>query len=247
MKRISAAVFALLLLASLALPVFAEYPGSPDWDYPLPTDAVLITGTIFGTNPWNGNESSMPQAAFDGDNLTFFDAAAGGAAAMEGEWVMDGPGFVGIQASEPYILTEIRVLPREGFTDRTVGAGIQGSNDGKSWVQIYIFNENIGGQDYITVKSADFITNEPFTYFRYCQTTAAHCDVADVEFYGNPAGAAAAPQETAAPAEETAEAPAETEAPAAVEAPKTADGMTVAAAAAVCALAAAFVIIKKKK
>jgi hypothetical protein len=189
----------------------------------------------------------MPPAAFDGDSLTFFDAAASGAAATEGEWVLDGPGFVGMQAAAPYILTEIRVLPREGFTDRTVNAGIQASVDGKSWVQIYIFTEDIGTPDYICVKAADFIANGEYTYFRYCQTGTSHCDVADVEFYGNPAASAAA-VETEAPAAAVTEASAETEAPAPAVtlAAKTADGITFISVIALSALAAA-IIIKKKK
>lgn len=248
MKKMIAVIVVLFLTAILALPMFAAYPGSPDWNYPLPTDGVLITGTVFGSNSWGSTESSMPPAAFDGDALSFFDAAASGAAATEGDWVLDGPGFVGMQAAELHILTEIRVLPREGFTDRTVDAGIQASVDGKSWVQIYIFTENIGTPDYICVKAADFITNGEYTYFRYCQTGTAHCDVADVEFYGNPAAAAAPGKtETTATAAVTA-APTETQAPATVitEAPETADGAVIISVIALVALAAA-VIIKKRK
>jgi F5/8 type C domain. len=244
MKKSILSIIAVIVIAALStVAVFADYPASPEWDFALPTDASLLVGEVIGTEPWGGGDA-VAANVFDGDTATFFDPAGVGEA-----------NYAGQKLDQAYILTEVRVMSRDGFLDRFNGATIQGSNDGETWTDIFVSAEAAPIPDYNIIKADQFIdgANTGYSYFRYCNNLN-HGDVAEVEFYGNPAGAVAPAVEEAAPVaeeapavEEVAEvAPAEeaaAEAPAA--APATSDTMVVITIACVVALVA-IALIKRK-
>lgn len=199
MKKTLSVIVSLVLVALMSVSVFAAYPASPDWEFPLPTDGVnLVTagGALIGeATGWDGTEASGYASAFDGDESTFYDPTA-----MATETA-----YIGVQMAEPYMLTEIRILPRDGWTARFNGASIQGSNDGENWTTIW--------ESYIEAPAIDFYCFTPttdysagdyewtaqaegYTMFRYFNYVS-HGDVAEVELYGNPAGGAAAATEVA--------------------------------------------------
>ena len=232
MKKTISTIIAVLLIATLsAVAVFADYPASPEWDFELPTDGALLMGEVIGTEPWGGGDA-VAANVFDGDTATFFDPAGVGEA-----------NYAGLKLDQAYILTEIRVMSRDGFLDRFNGATIQGSNDGETWTDIFISLEPAPIPDYNIIKADMFEAgaNTGYSYYRYANNLN-HGDVAEVEFYGNPVAAVAEPPAVEAPVvEEVApaeEAPAEVEAaPApATTAPATFDVVTTIVIAGVVAL-----------
>ncbi len=227
------------------------------------TEAVITDGSIAGTVVGGGgsySDTAGYACAFDGDPETFYDPATKGTKC-----------FTGIQTSEPYALTEVRVLPRVGQFARTEGATIQGSNDGgATWTTLatYTAEDCLATDAEQTWISKTITDTNGYTMFRYVSDGTQHGDVAEVAFYGAPAAAAvveeAPAEETVeAPAEETVETPAEetVEAPAeetvetpteetvetpAEEAPQTFDVAVIAAVAAVVS-AAGYAVSKKRR
>jgi len=142
---------------------------------PASTYAGSIPGKVIGCGAiWN-NSSDGYANAWDGRGDTFYDP---------GE---PGPDYwTGILADSAYTIREVRVLPRIGFFDRTAGAHLQASNDGKTWVTLASFtaedclNEN-AAQGWIrkTVKDTG-----SYWMFRYINDGTSHGDVADVALVG---------------------------------------------------------------
>ena len=182
------------------------YPGSLDWDWAECTSGELLKGTIIagynGTSHCWSNGTDNAAKAFDGDTSTFFDPYE----ATTASWA-------GVMLDQPYELTEIRIMPRESWLGRMVGAAVQGSNDGENWVDIvYVtgVSEAPAGYDYhcfTPETNADYVTYysdygiaEPdfstywvgsgsYQYYRYVNLEGVHGDLADLELYGNPAPA----------------------------------------------------------
>jgi len=130
-----------------------------------------ISGRIIGNKTgWSGDTDSGAASAFDGDKNTFFDPLG------------VGDGYCGIDAyGVKHILTKVRVLARSGWTDRTKGAVIQGSNNGETWITLCSFKtEGLEGA-YITIDT--FTNNNGYSMFRY-YNEENHGDVAEVELYG---------------------------------------------------------------
>lgn len=182
------------------------YPGSLDWDWAECTTGELLKGTIIagynGTSHCWSNGTDNAAKAFDGDTSTFFDPYE----ATTNSWC-------GMILDQPYELTEIRIMPREAWLSRMVGAAVQGSNDGENWVDIvYVtgVSEAPAGNDYhcftpttnadyvayysdYGIEQPDFSTywvgSGSYQYYRYINLEGVHGDTADIELYGNPAPA----------------------------------------------------------
>lgn len=182
------------------------YPGSLDWDWAECTTGELLKGTIIagynGTSHCWSNGTDNAAKAFDGDTSTFFDPYE----ATTNSWC-------GMILDQAYELTEIRIMPREAWLSRMVGAAVQGSNDGENWVDIvYVtgVSEAPAGNDYhcftpttnadyvayysdYGVEQPDFSTywvgSGSYQYYRYINLEGVHGDTADIELYGNPAPA----------------------------------------------------------
>lgn len=149
-----------------AAPVVYTYPASG-------TDGSLITGELIGNETgWGENADAGRAAGFDGNPATFFDPLG------------VGDGFLGIQASESYILDKAAILSRSDYPDRFEGAMIQGSNDGETWTTLWTSAGAAASVTEYTIVT-EFENNTGYTMFRYFNETQ-HGDVAEVEFYGNP-------------------------------------------------------------
>ena len=238
-KTLSAIIAVLMITAMLAMSAFAytdAYPYSKDYDHPA-ADGLLI-GELFGTDAWDGGDASYDKA-WDGDIATFFDPAGVGEV-----------NHTGVKLSEEYILTEIRIHPRDGFLGRFNGATIQGSNDGENWTDVFLSEAVAEVADYQIIKADAFIagSNTGYIYYRYANNLE-HGDVAEVELYGEVKNKPVEIVEEAAPvAEEAPAAPAEAApAPApVVTAPQTSDNFVISASLMSIALVAAFIVMKKK-
>ena len=136
-----------------------------------------IIGERFG---WDGSEGTGAAAAFDGDRHTYYDPTAQGA-----EYA-----YAGLHADQPYILSKVRIMPREGWTDRFRGGSIQGSNDGEDWTNMWTSPSAAEAWEWQIV--TDFEDNTGYTYFRYWNGES-HGDVGELEFFGFPAEGYVAP------------------------------------------------------
>jgi len=226
-KRISL-ILALLMIVSLASIIAVSaatppdtYPSShstPVNDHPVvPVTAgsQIVLGEIIGFEEgWGGNAAAGRDAAFDGDNTTFYDPMG------------VGNGWVGIQSSTPVTLTEIRILPRINQLPRFNGASIYGWNGGDfnpdTATLIWESMEEADDHRWYVIPASDFKANGAFTHFAY-YNAFAHGDVAEVEFY---TAAAAAPTPAPEPAQ-TVETPAPVAEPAPTATPAPAPAVTV--------------------
>jgi hypothetical protein len=176
-----------------------------------PAKGHIITGELIGIEVgWGGNAATGRDAAFDGNPSTFFDPLA------------VGDGYCGIDCGEPFILTQVNILSRDGYLDRFWGAEIQGSNDMENWTSLWFSEEGAALFDWTIVPESALENNTGWRYYRY-YNEISHGDVAEVEFYGlSVSGKAEAPAADVQP--EVVEQPeAVEEAPAA--APATFDGI----------------------
>jgi len=200
-----------------------------------------LAGTLIGSETgWGGNTKAGRDAAFDGDIATFFDPTNPN----------DDTDFVGIQVSEPYVLTEIRIHPRKGFLDRFEGASIWGFNGDvfslDTATLIWESEDAAEEETWQVIPASKFkVKDVGFTHFAY-YNDIKHGDVAEVELYGNPVNAPAATPaapDAPAPAVDT-PAPAPTPAPTpSTNAPKTGD---VGMVALVAVMLAGVVVFRKK-
>ena len=135
---------------------------------------VRIPGEIVG--PEFGYDIGEPagcRSAFDGDPETFFDSPIH----------TSDQTTCGLALAEPYILTEIRVLPRLSHPERFVGSEIQGSNDGENWYRLWQCREQTDYGEWITV--TDFEMNPGFRFYRI-YNSKNRGEVSELEFYGFP-------------------------------------------------------------
>jgi len=250
MKKFLAILSAAALAATMsAMSVSAytdAYPASSKSEgMAAPTDGTIMIGTLIGSEDgWGGNTERGRDAAFDGYLDTFFDPHAQG----------DPSTYAGVKMNEAYVLTEIRICPRDTQLGRFNGAAIWGFNgdtfDPSTATLIWESDEPAEEPVFVSIKANQFIagSNTGFTSFVYFNEVE-HGDVAEVELYGNPVSAAtqetpAAPAEVSkddAPAETTA-APAPTTTTTTTSAPRTGN-MTIVITLIVFA-ATAFVTIK---
>ena len=167
---------------------------------PAPASGAKLAGSLIGAEGgWEGNPDTGRNSAFDGNPGTFYDPAA----------KADPAHYVGIKVSEPYVLTEIHILPRNGFLDRFKGASIWGFNgdtfDPETATQIWVSGAGAAENAYQVITADQFIAgaNIGFTNFAYFNTVE-HGDVAEVALYGAPgSGDAPAPAPTPTPAPAT--------------------------------------------
>ena len=250
MKKLLAILLTVALVASLStMVVSAAYPASVnEFGIAAPGDGAIMVGTMIGEEfGWGDNPDVGFGAAFDGWTDTFYDPS-------------QGPGseetHAGMMMGEAYVLTEIRILPREGFLGRFNGAQVWGFNgdtfnpwDGSAQ-RIWMSDDEAWDWEFQVIPASAMSNNTGWTSFVYWNDNI-HGDVAEVEFWGKPAAAPAPEPEPAVVEAAPVPAPvAEVEAPAApapaqtapAPAPRTAD-MHIIIALAVLA-ATAFVTIK---
>lgn len=166
-----------LSMLCAALSVSAAYPYSQEQGITPPEQGELMEGELFGTASYSGSDYDSYERAWDGDPYTYYDPTHGATDEC----------YTGMMMEEPYILTEIRLLPREGWLDRYKGAEIQGSNDGEEWVTIYTSKKTAPDWRFFKIQPRAFLTDseESFTMFRYVNL-GTHGDIGEIELYGYP-------------------------------------------------------------
>jgi fibronectin type 3 domain-containing protein len=145
-----------------------------------------LTGTVIGTSgSYAGIAADTDASAFDGSLSTFFDGpdASGDSAGLD----------LGLDLGTTYQVTGIGFSPRYGFASRMVGGVFQGSNtsdfsSGVSTLYTVTATPTTGQMTIVTIPAAG-----PFRYVRYLGPTSGECDVAEVQFFGTPVPAPAAP------------------------------------------------------
>lgn len=174
MKKSIRLLLTLALTFCTALSISAAYPASTEHGCYKPEEGVLVEGTLIGTPSWSGSSYDSFDKAWDGDPYTYYDPQNG---ASEDS-------YTGIETDEPYVITEVRILPRESWLDRFEGAEIQGSNDGEEWYTIWESSLPAKKWEYACYTGVRIdCPEEGFTMFRYVNTYT-HGDVAEIELYG---------------------------------------------------------------
>jgi len=175
--RLSCIVLSMLIIT---LSVSAAYPYSQEQGIEAPEEGVLMEGELFGTDSYSHSDYDSFQRAWDGDPHTYYDPTHGATDEC----------YTGMMMEEPYILTEIRLLPREGWLDRYKGAEIQASTDGEDWVTIYTSKKEASDWRFFKILPRQFNTDpeDAYTMFRYVNL-GTHGDIGEIELYGYPVSA----------------------------------------------------------
>ncbi len=176
MKKYIRLFLALVLILCISLPIYAAYPASTKHGCFKPEEGILLEGTLIGTPSWSGGTGDSHDKAWDGDPYTYYDPQNSASDAS----------YTGIETDEPYVLTEVRILPREGWLNRFEGAQIQGSNDGEEWFTVWESKMPAKEWKYACYTGVRIdCPPEGYTMFRYVNLFE-HGDVAEIELYGNP-------------------------------------------------------------
>lgn len=181
MKRYVRLFLSLVLIFGIcaSVAIYASYPASTDYGNFKPEAGELIEGTLIGTPSYSGGTHDTYDKAWDGDMYSYFDPQTGATDSC----------YTGIEAYEAYIVTEVRILPREGWLDRFQGAEIQGSNDGEEWETIWKSERPASEWKYYCYTGSRIdCPEEGYTMFRYVNQYT-HGDVAEIELYGTPVSA----------------------------------------------------------
>ncbi|MBO6053739.1 MAG: discoidin domain-containing protein [Clostridia bacterium] len=165
------ALFAVLLAVSAS----AAYPSSGT---DIPEGSALLTGEVIGEMyGWDGSDRTGANAAFDGNESSYYDPTVMGA-----EYA-----YCGMDMGQPYILTKVMILPRDSQPGRFNGASIQGSNDMDSWDTLFVSSSGMSSAEWQEIVDFDIVG--AYQYYRYWNGRE-HGDVAEVEFYGRSDGTA---------------------------------------------------------
>ena len=129
-------------------------------DFTVSRSFVVPMYKLSGTASW-GNDSNRPadsadyRKAADGDLTTFFDGTTGG--------------YIEYDYSAPFKPSLIKLAARSGngMAERTVGAKVQGSNDGINWTDLYEVTAEIPADAYTELTADKLADNKAYRYFRY--------------------------------------------------------------------------------
>ncbi len=144
--------------------------GSRSWQIFNPPTALdpILTGTVSGSAPANGDTAFAADKAYDANTTTAFAPAANG-------------GFTqrDLGASQSARVTALRFFPRAGFESRMNGGRFEGSANGSTWTTLHSLTASpAAGWQTATVNDTNF-----YRYLRYIHPTAL-ADVAEIEFRG---------------------------------------------------------------
>ncbi len=137
-----------------------------------------LTGTVIGTSGSYKNDGNTAAKAFDGNLSTYFDAPT-----ASGSWA-------GLNLGSPQIITQISYAPRSGWASRMVGGMFQGSSSANftsGVVTLYTVTSTPATGVLTTVPISN---TTAFQYVRYIGPANSYCDIAEAEFFGQPAQAA---------------------------------------------------------
>lgn len=130
----------------------------------LSSTVTQLSGEVFGTDSWSGEEEDTYEKAFDGEPYTFFDAHE-----------TSHKTHVGIAIDSPAKLTEVRIFPRfndEIPSERHALTGTEGVHSGENFKNLIDFDLNTkwcisGFEDSIHVIWEEFEAVEIYGYKMY--------------------------------------------------------------------------------
>jgi hypothetical protein len=133
-----------------------------------------LTGTLVATAGSYQNDGNTAAKAVDGNINTYFDGPTANG------------NYVGLNLGTPTSIATISYAPRPGWAQRMVGGIFQGSNSSNfsSPVTLYTVTTAPAVGVLTTVPSASTL---PFEYVRYLAPSGSFGDVAEVQFFANPA------------------------------------------------------------
>lgn len=136
-----------------------------------------LLGTVIGTSgSWN-NSGNTIHKAFDGDLNTFFDGPRANDC------------WLGLDFGEGVrnVITQIKYCPRSNFEQRMIGGIFQGANKEDFSDAVTLFTiTTLPGSGTLTTVGVD--NTSGFRYVRYLSPEGSNGNVAEVQFFGTPAG-----------------------------------------------------------
>ncbi|HBF34754.1 TPA: beta-galactosidase [Candidatus Sumerlaeota bacterium] len=135
-------------------------------------DAAQLSGRIIGTpGSWKNDSACAMDAAMDGNQETFFDAAQ-----ESGAWV-------GLDLGTPQGVAKVRYCPRKELPQRMVGGKFQGANKADFSDAVDLFTVSVAPAD---GKMTEQKIENPaaFRYVRYVSPDNGSCNIAEMEFCG---------------------------------------------------------------
>lgn len=141
---------------------------------PAVTEIAVNADQVSGGKVWNNGTSNTPQTVVDGDYETFYD----GVDANDGT-----PGYVIFDLGESKEIAAFSYAPRNGYSNRMVGATIYGSDNGSDWKPIYTIDSAPSQGEDTFVYYSDFNEGKTVTY-RYVKIQrASECNVSEFSVY----------------------------------------------------------------
>lgn len=144
-----------------------------------PVGSAKLSGLVIGSK-WsvdydNGDAISLTantkDKVFDGDFNTFFSSYDGSRT------------WVGLDLGEKHVITKIGYSPRMAHEDRVELAMLEGANNDDFSDALPLLIIKNGANSGVMTYS-DVTCSRGFRYVRYVSPTGAHCNLAELEFYG---------------------------------------------------------------
>ena len=145
-----------------------------------PVGSAKLSGLVIGSK-WsvdydNGDVMSTSvntkDKVFDGDFNTFFSSYDGSHT------------WVGLDLGEKHVITKIGYSPRMAHEDRVELAMLEGANNDDFSDALPLLIIKNGANSGVMTYS-DVTCSRGFRYVRYVSPTGAHCNLAELEFYGS--------------------------------------------------------------
>ncbi len=135
---------------------------------------VLLTGSYIGTAGSYQNKGNVGSNAFDGNTGTYFDSPTASG------------GWVGLDFGSAKIVTQIKFYPRAANASRMTGGMFQGSNDPTfaSYTTLYTITGTPAANTFTTVTPTVIGS---YRYVRYIGPANSYSNIAEAQFYGQPA------------------------------------------------------------
>ena len=129
---------------------------------------------VSGGKVWNDGTTNTPQTVIDGNYETYYD----GVDSDDGT-----PGYVMFDLGEAKEIAAFSYAPRNGFSDRMIGATIYGSHNGTDWTPIYTIDSAPAQGSDTFVYYRDFNDGKAVTYQYVKIERASECNISEFSVY----------------------------------------------------------------
>ena len=129
---------------------------------------------VSGGKVWNDGTTNTPQTVIDGNYETYYD----GVDSDDGT-----PGHVMFDLGEAKEIAAFSYAPRNGFSDRMIGATIYGSHNGTDWTPIYTIDSAPAQGSDTFVYYRDFNDGKAVTYQYVKIERASECNISEFSVY----------------------------------------------------------------